>query len=276
LSTISAELKLARRLEEAEAFAAEAYAYQATRRRPGADVVVEEVAGGRVVYAGPGSPLTEAKAIGLHGPVSDADLDRMEAVFFSRGEPSRVVVCPLADPSLVEGLGRRGYRLARFENILAMPLGPDDPKTSFIAGIEVRPIDASEGDLYVKVVAPNFVGPGELTEDAMEMMAGMLGMEHARSFLAFIDGEPVGGGSVLIHEGLALFAGAATSPPYRNRGVHAALHHARLAFAIRSGCDVAAQGAEPGGTSQRNAERRGLRVAYTRAILLREPAFHGS
>ena len=104
------------------------------------------------------------------------------------------------------------------------------------------------------------------------MIATMLGMEHASSFLALIDGEPVGGGAVLVHRGLALLAGAATLPAYRNRGVHAALHHARLALARRRGCDLAAQGAEPGSTSQRNAERRGLRVAYTRAILVREPA----
>jgi GNAT superfamily N-acetyltransferase len=97
-------------------------------------------------------------------------------------------------------------------------------------------------------------------------------MEHAAPFLARIDGQPVGGGAVFIHQGLALLAGAATLPLYRNRGVHAALHHARLALARRSGCDLAAQGAQPGSTSQRNAERRGLRVAYTRALLVREPA----
>src|SRR5262245_26354485 len=122
LTTILIDLELARRLEEAEAFAAEAFARQLARRRPGADVVVEEVAGGRAVFAGVGSPMSETKAIGLHGPVTEADLDRMEAVFFGRGEPSRVVVCPLADPSLVVGLGRRGYRIFSFEDILALPL----------------------------------------------------------------------------------------------------------------------------------------------------------
>jgi GNAT superfamily N-acetyltransferase len=72
--------------------------------------------------------------------------------------------------------------------------------------------------------------------------------------------------------GVALLAGAATLPAYRRRGVHAALHQTRLALARRSGCDLAVQGAEPGSTSQRNAERRGLRVAFTRAILVRDPS----
>ena len=271
MTTILADLELARRLEEAEAFAAEAFAGQRAQRHSGIDVVVEEVAGGRAVFAGAGSPLSETKAIGLHGPVTEADLDRMEAVFFERGEACRVVVCPLADPSLVAGLGRRGYRLSNFENILVLPLSRDDEEPVPMLGIEVRPLDPRETDLYARVVAPNFVGPGESTDAAEEMMALMLGIERASPFLALIDGEPVGGGAVLIHRGLALLAGAATLPPYRNRGVHAALHRARLAFALRSGCDVAAQGAEPGSTSHRNAERRGFRVAYTRAMLVREP-----
>jgi hypothetical protein len=271
MTTISPDLDLARRLEEAEAYAAEEFARQVARRRPEADVAVLDVAGGRAVFAGAGSPLTECKAIGLHGPVTDADLDRMEAVFFPRGEPSRVVVCPLADPSLIEGLNRRGYRLSSFENILSMPLAEVDAPLPSSPAIEVRQIDPTEVELYARVVAPNFVSPGESTDDVMEMMTDMLAMEHAKSFLARIDGVAVGGGAVFIHRGLALLAGAATLPAYRNRGVHAALHWARLDLARRSGCDLAAQGAQPGSTSQRNAERRGLRVAYTRALLVRAP-----
>jgi hypothetical protein len=271
LNTTFADIEMARRLEDAEAFAAEAFAREMARRRPEIKTVVEEVAGGKAVYAGAGSPLSETKAIGLQGPVSEADLDRMEAVFFSRGEPSRVVVCPLAHPSLVERLGLRGYRLFSFENILALPLNRDDLEPQAPTGIEVRPAGAGESDLYARVVAPNFLAPGQSTDEVVEMMATMLGMDHATPFLACINGEPAGGGAVLVHQGLALLAGAATLPPFRNRGVHAALHHARLAAARRQGCDLAAQGAQPGSTSQRNAERRGFRVAYTRAMLVREP-----
>ena len=90
MATPFSDLELARRLEGAEAFAAEAFARLLAQRRPGADVAVEDVAGGRAVFAGAGSPLTEAKAVGLHGPVVAADFDRMEAVFFCRGEPCRV------------------------------------------------------------------------------------------------------------------------------------------------------------------------------------------
>ena len=277
LTTMLTDLELARRLEEAESFAAEAFAREAARRRPDADMAIEEVVGGRAVYAGAGSPLTEAKAIGLHGPVTDSDLDRMEAVFFSRGESCRVVVCPLADPSMVEGLGRRGYRLSGFENILVMPLHRDDPEPVPAPGIEVRPVEPGEVGAVCVGRRPEFRRSGRVDRSGRGD-----GLHDARrggtptSFLARIEGQAVGGGAVLIHRGLALLAGAATLPPYRNRGVHAALHHARLAFARRSGCDLAAQGAQPGSTSQRNAERRGLRVAYTRAMLVRDPGLIAS
>jgi GNAT superfamily N-acetyltransferase len=271
LVTMFTDLKLAERLEEVEAFAAGAYVRRLARRRPGIDIAAEEVAGGLAVFVGAGSPLSETKALGLHGPVTDLDLDRMENVFFSRGEPSRVVVCPLADPTLVAGLGRRGYRLSHFENMLCMPLDSGDRETPSTTGIEVRPVGPDEADLYARVVGPNFVEPGEPAEEIIDMALTMLGAEGSVSFLAWIDGQAVGGGAVIVHRGLALFAGAATLPPFRNRGVHAALHHVRLAYARQSGCDLAAQGAQPGSTSQRNAERRGLRVAYTRALLIREP-----
>ncbi len=241
MRTLFSDLILAERLEEVEAFTAAAYVRRLAERRPGVDVAIEQVAGGLAVFAGAGSPLSETKAMGLNGPVTEADVDRMENLFFSRGEPCRVVVCPLADPSLWENLGRRGYRLSHFENILAVPLDSSDTEAPSNPGIEIRPVGPDEGELYARVVAPNFTEPGEPVDAVIDMALTMLGVEHTASFLAWIDGEAVGGGAVFLHRGLALFAGAATLPPYRNRGVHAALHHTRLAYARQRGCDLAAQ-----------------------------------
>jgi GNAT superfamily N-acetyltransferase len=273
MTTLHADLPLARRLEEAESFVGAAFAARLATRRSDVGVAIEPLAGGRLIYAGPGSPLSEAKGLGLHGPVADADLDRLEAFYLERREPCRVFVCPMADRSLIDGLARRGFRLTGFESFLAMPISPDDPPPPPPPeGVEVRPATVADTDLYASVVAPNFAGPDGLTADLLDLIASMFGMEDAFAFLAHVDGQPAGGGAVLIHEGVALIAGAATLPEYRRRGVHAALHHARLALARAAGCDLAAQGAEPGSTSQRNAERRGLQVAYTRAVLTRDLA----
>jgi GNAT superfamily N-acetyltransferase len=71
-------------------------------------------------------------------------------------------------------------------------------------------------------------------------------------------------GTLCIHEGVALLGGAATVPEMRRRGLQTALIAARMQYAFEHGCDLLMMVAEPGSNSQRNAERNGFRVAYTR------------
>jgi beta-glucosidase-like glycosyl hydrolase len=69
---------------------------------------------------------------------------------------------------------------------------------------------------------------------------------------------------MFVHDGVALLAGASTIPEWRHRGAQNALLAKRLVYAAHAGCDLAMMCAEPGGASQRNAERQGFRIAYTR------------
>ncbi|MCA1573915.1 MAG: GNAT family N-acetyltransferase, partial [Acidobacteria bacterium] len=50
----------------------------------------------------------------------------------------------------------------------------------------------------------------------------------------------------------------------RKQGAQLALLEGRLRYAAQQGCDIAMMGALPGSGSQRNAERNGFRIAYTR------------
>jgi GNAT superfamily N-acetyltransferase len=88
------------------------------------------------------------------------------------------------------------------------------------------------------------------------------------------DGAPIATASMGIHDGVALLAGASTIPSGRGLGAQGMLLAARLAEARRRGCEIAMMVTAPGSTSQRNAERRGFRVAYTRTKwrLVRRPA----
>jgi GNAT superfamily N-acetyltransferase len=71
-------------------------------------------------------------------------------------------------------------------------------------------------------------------------------------------------GVLCLHEGVGLLGGACTVPEARRQGVQRALLGARLRFAADRGCDIAMMCAAPGSASQRNAERHGFRIAYTR------------
>ena len=87
--------------------------------------------------------------------------------------------------------------------------------------------------------------------------------------MAEIDEVAAGGGMMSIHNGVASLGGAGTLPEFRNRGVQRALILARVAFAAESGCDLAMVATQPGSGSQRNVERQGFRVVYTRMKFVR-------
>jgi GNAT superfamily N-acetyltransferase len=267
-----ADLALARRVEAAQARAGMDYARALARRKPHGGATWESLAGGCAVFAGVDSPLTQAAGMGLSGPVAEAELERLDRFFHGRGAAARVELCPLADPSLLDGLGRRGYRPVEFENVLVLPLGLGQVPPPARPGIDVRRADPTEAEVWAETVAPGFFEPDLLTPEVREMFTTLFHTAHATGLLAWVDGQPAGGGAVMIHEGVATLCGASTRPDFRNRGVHAALRDARLAMAEASGCDLAVINVLPGSPTQRNAERRGFRVAYTRVVLVREPA----
>ena len=86
----------------------------------------------------------------------------------------------------------------------------------------------------------------------------------ALSFLAELDRQPIATGAMSICDGVALLAGASTIPSGRRQGAQLALLDGRLRYAAAQGCDIAMMCAHPGSASQRNAERHGFHIAYTR------------
>src|ERR1700751_2642692 len=104
-------LELSRRIEHAEAQSAVECAEALERFRPGSGAAVRRIAGGFAVYCGKDSPITQAVGMGLDGPVSADELELLEGFYRKRDEPVRVETSPLADSSLIEQFGKRGYRV---------------------------------------------------------------------------------------------------------------------------------------------------------------------
>jgi hypothetical protein len=71
------------------------------------------------------------------------------------------------------------------------------------------------------------------------------------------------------HNGVVELGGASTLVAHRQQGAQSALIHQRLNDAHALGCDLAVVLTTPGSTSQRNMQRRGFQLAYTRAICVR-------
>jgi ribosomal protein S18 acetylase RimI-like enzyme len=96
-------------------------------------------------------------------------------------------------------------------------------------------------------------------------------MEGALAFVATVDGKPVACGTGLVIPDHKVFAvcGAGTLTEYRGRGLQTALLRARMAAAARAGCEYAVVVTQGGTTSQRNAERLGFRVAYSKVTVIK-------
>ena len=127
-------------------------------------------------------------------------------------------------------------------------------------------LDSDEAQLWSDINArgwthehPEFEGFVEQRGDCCVAREG-----KARAFWPRLMACPEQREHLMVHEGVALFGGAATVPELRRRGLQAALLNERMRYASEQGCDLAMMVAEAGSNSQRNAERKGFRVAYTR------------
>ena len=125
-SELELNLELSRRLEFAEAEVAVEGANTMMGVNPATTVAVERVAGGYAVYCGANSPITQAVGLGLNGPVSAEEFDRLEEFYFSRNEPVRAETSPLADTSLFALYRERGYGVTEFSNVMVRPIERDE------------------------------------------------------------------------------------------------------------------------------------------------------
>lgn len=227
------------------------------------------VAGGGMTYAGPQSPLNHIIGLGLQGPVSKEEFDQIEDFYRRHQSVCEVVVSPYADMSLHAHLGERGYRITEWNSVLVRDLIPAEAFPPPDNPLEVRAVAPDNARQWAEVVARGFAEVATVSPDLFLPFANC---SNSICFLAFLHGEVAGaaGGSIFPEMGIAPFYGAATLPQFRNRGVHNALFQARLRAATEGGCHWAVVCTLPGSSSQRNAERNGFRLAYTKVALQRQ------
>ena len=133
----------------------------------------------------------------------------------------------------------------------------------------VRRAMADEADLWSHTVGHGFFEMDELTTAEMNVGRAIFAMPGVLCYLAATEnGEPAGGAAAAVREGLATLFADSTLPRFRRRGVHRELIAARLNEALAQGCGLAAASALPGSGSQRNYERAGFEVAYTKVVMV--------
>ena len=166
----------------------------------------------------------------------------------------------------------RRYRPIEISSVMYRPV--EKPTATDPANITVRVAGPDEAQLWTDISARGWSHEHpELKDTIVQLGALSSARDESPCFLAEVDGQPGAAGVISIHDGVALFGGAATVPELRRRGLQAALLEERMRYAFDHGCDLAMMVAEVGSNSQRNAERKGFRVAYTRIKWCMEPRF---
>jgi GNAT superfamily N-acetyltransferase len=262
----------ARRMEAAEEYGALRYAQAMKKDHPKAGMAWEEFKGGHLVFVSKGAPIGRAHGLGFAGKVTVEDIHHVEQFYFQRYTAAQVDVCPYADPSLFECLNRRGFKVAEFNQTLARWISPLDIFESSLRKIKIRPVRPEEAREWSALLSQIFFD--EKAPQFESLFLPWAASNNPLSLAAFIDGRMVAGASGMIipEYNLAAFFGAATRAEVRGRGIQTAFLQERLKVAQAAGCDLAVTLTMPGTSSQRNVERAGFRVAYTKAVVSKDPA----
>ncbi|SPE33001.1 GCN5-related N-acetyltransferase [Candidatus Sulfopaludibacter sp. SbA3] len=260
---VFADLSLARRLERTEGHACAQFAEARRRLFPASGAQWMECAGAYAVFDGADSPVTQTFGLGIFEELRAASLDVIECFFRDRGAPVLHEVSPLVGVAALDLLCARQYRPMEISNVLYRCV--ERPAAEDHGPITVRVTGPGEAELWSSINARAWTHEHP---ELLDSLSRTCAISSARGgtvcFLADLDGQPGAAGALCIHKGVALFAGAATVPEMRRRGLQGVLLRERLRYAFDNGCDLAMMVAEAAGNSQRNAERTGFRIAYTR------------
>lgn len=260
----------ARRLEAALAASNREVALAMARLDPSSGASAPAIAGGVAVFAGAGSPLTQALGVGLAGPVTAADLDAIEQQLGQAGAATlQLELCPFADPSLPRLLGQRGYRVQEWQLVWTRALG-DEPLAPPPPELRIEPVQAGQERLFCRTLLAGFLESEVVADEAVAMLMPSAFAPDRQLLLAWLGDEPIGGATLAWADGVALIAGSGVRVAHRRRGAQGALIRARLARARQLGCDVAVSSTLPGTASRRNMERHGFHVAYPKLVMLRD------
>ncbi len=263
---IFSDISLSQKLERTEARANADFVETRARLQPDSGAAWIEVGGVYAMFDGPESPCTQTFGLGLFEETTPEQLHDIEDFFETRAAPVFHEVSPMADPSLMSLLSDRGYRPIELTSVLFRETGREtDHDETVNPDITTRVIAADEVELWARTSAGGWATEHEgLAEFMLGFGRISAQCSGAYPWIAEFDGNAISTGMQFIYGEVAMLAGASTIPEGRNQGAQNALLAARLGFAAKHGCTLAIMGAAPGSQSQRNAQKNGFQIAYTR------------
>jgi GNAT superfamily N-acetyltransferase len=277
----SIELHLANQCEDAEALHIWRQAEVCAQLYPDHDVVVRSFTNGGIVIRT--LPVFTGKLNRAVGCGKDGDLDKdtlreLESMFAVIGLAPEIHVSPFARPSTLQSLIAQGYKekglLSTYWCPLKDPAIESTPNGTLGMGtVETRLVAAHEMEDFIETSIAGFQSNGR-SRELLEALARIATRRpDTQLFVAVVNNKIAGSAALASIEtsdgSVAHLYLDSTLPNYRGRGVQQALIQARLREARRRGVSLATTITRVGDGSARNAERAGLRIAYTTTILTR-------
>lgn len=132
--------------------------------------------------------------------------------------------------------------------------------------IAIRALREEEFDIYGALYVEGFHMPPFLVDSVAENNKVLYDKPGWSFYIAALDNEDVGIGSMFIHHNTAILAASAVKPSARNKGIHQALIQHRMNEALQQNCKHLIGHAKFASISQNNMERCGMTIAYTKSI----------
>ncbi|HEX2979767.1 MAG TPA: GNAT family N-acetyltransferase [Anaerolineaceae bacterium] len=263
--------ELAERIEhyESEAHVTRALALQSLRGNP-LGVEVKRF-GGATAFTIHGAPYQEVTRVFDLGP---GDTDQIQAIrLWSKGQTRlvQIDISPFyyddACNEPMRTLAKNGFYQARFLTVLCGV--PDSSPSPLPVGVSVREFTQGEIDAFAQVVCDvQNVAPADLP---VWQAAHAAQFHDWCCYAAYVEGQPAAHGVMRIKDKVAMLMFAATKTQFRGYGAQTALLRQRIANAAQAGCELVICSSYPGTISQRNQQRAGLRIAYTKALWMPFP-----
>jgi GNAT superfamily N-acetyltransferase len=224
-----------------------------------------EFRGGALIAMGPGRYVNRAIGVSV-SELTAPDVDALEQFFVERGLNPMMELSSWAPPSTLAEVGRRGFVPCWFRSVFA--LRPSMSVVETATEVRIEPVGGGQRERWLEVFNKGFEAEhGEAHTANDEIGRASFILPNSHTFLAYLDEQAVGCGSMQIVDGVAWLGGAATIPTFRKRGIQAALVAHRLRLAAEAGCEFAAVTAFANGPSARNIVRLGFQHTHTQVVV---------
>lgn len=219
--------------------------------------------GGYAVRMGVGYPTNRGMGVDFQPTLRPSEWEDFEAFYAEVGLPAELELCSFTHPSFLAVVAQRGYTVFRFYNVYLLPLSASEHSGSRSPTIDIHQVTEAESALWAQTVA----GTTRPEDPIVKLAQATFARPGVRCYLATIQGKVAGGAALSLTNGIGTLSFMATLPAFRRQGVQHALIAERLAVAAAHGCELALCSTNPGNQSQRNVQRHGFRLAYTRVFV---------